>query len=342
MAVNDQDTGDYPRDESDARITTLYKQSSREAPPAYVDRKIAAAARAEGRAGTEKPLPWWMVWRVPLATAAIAVVSASLIALMLREDPERLASVPVPAGPPAVPAEQPSVEPPPKQIPEALMSAGPQAGSESVQTPKKMTEAPRPRRDFQREAPSPRRTEQDTRRMAAAPEGAPPATEAPISPEIASRSEQAAGEMRDRTREAAPKVFAEPKPEAAAKPAPAPEAAPAPQMRTAPSGMLARPKPAPPATERRAEALQRAPVPLPPLAADTAAGVAAEKSPPLAVTQSPVDITRHVAELENAAPAAWLERVRVLRRDGRTAEAETLLTEFRKRYPAERIPADLQ
>jgi hypothetical protein len=55
-----------------------------------------------------------------------------------------------------------------------------------------------------------------------------------------------------------------------------------------------------------------------------------------------MDISRHLADLEQAAPAAWLERVRLLRREGRALEAETLLTEFRKRYPTEPVPADLK
>jgi TolA-binding protein len=45
-----------------------------------------------------------------------------------------------------------------------------------------------------------------------------------------------------------------------------------------------------------------------------------------------------VAELEGRAPAAWLDRVATLRRDGRTDDADALLAELRRRYPDEPLP----
>jgi hypothetical protein len=44
------------------------------------------------------------------------------------------------------------------------------------------------------------------------------------------------------------------------------------------------------------------------------------------------------AELEGRPPAAWLDRVATLRRDGRTEDADALLAEFRRRHPDEPLP----
>lgn len=51
------------------------------------------------------------------------------------------------------------------------------------------------------------------------------------------------------------------------------------------------------------------------------------------------DIAGLRSELEREPPARWLERIAGLRRDGRTLEADTLLAEFRKRFPNEPVPA---
>jgi hypothetical protein len=47
------------------------------------------------------------------------------------------------------------------------------------------------------------------------------------------------------------------------------------------------------------------------------------------------------AELE-ADPVRWLERIRSLRRDGRSDEARTQLERFRQRYPDFALPAELR
>jgi hypothetical protein len=332
MAVNDHHTGDQPPDESDARIASLYKRSSREAPPTSVDRRIAAAARAETRARIGKPLPWWMVWRLPLATAAIAVVSASLIAVMLHEDPARLASLPPPPSAPAAPAAEPAEQRAPKEVAETRMSARPEARPD-IQAQRKLLDAPHTRGERRNGPSSDQQPRQHTREIAPAPEMVPPAAEAVAAPESAAPViAQPRIALQERAAEPRAPEAAATSPAPAAKTDPAPKSAPSPEMRTAPSAMLARPKAAakPPS------------LPSPPLAADTPASVAAETRPPLAAAQARVDVSHHVADLEKAGPAAWLERVRALRREGRVREAETLLTEFRKRYPSEAMPADLQ
>jgi TolA-binding protein len=42
------------------------------------------------------------------------------------------------------------------------------------------------------------------------------------------------------------------------------------------------------------------------------------------------------------APEAWLEAIRSLRRQGKLAEAEQSLREFRAAYPEYRLPEDLR
>lgn len=50
------------------------------------------------------------------------------------------------------------------------------------------------------------------------------------------------------------------------------------------------------------------------------------------------ELAQHVTDLESQGPEAWRERIASLRRDGRTAEADGLLAEFRRRFPAETEP----
>jgi hypothetical protein len=181
-------------------------------------------------------------------------------------------------------------------------------------------------------------------RGAPAPESAPPAiASAPPRPAPPARElrEPIAEPRAAAAPEAKPALppQAKPTPLPAAKPLPSPQvkSAPSTEMGEAPSGMLARPQSAPKPAPKRA--VPSSPTALP---GASAAPETAEPLPPLAAAQTIVDISRHVAELEKAAPGAWLERVRLLRREGRVREAETLLTEFRKRYPNEAMPGDLQ
>ena len=66
---------------------------------------------------------------------------------------------------------------------------------------------------------------------------------------------------------------------------------------------------------------------------------AAQGPPPGRVSS---DLARHLKQLESEPPAAWIERILLVRRDGRLADADALLAEFRRRYPNEALPAELQ
>jgi hypothetical protein len=62
----------------------------------------------------------------------------------------------------------------------------------------------------------------------------------------------------------------------------------------------------------------------------------------LALNLPPPDISAHVAALESRPPAAWLERVRLLQREGLLLDANRLLAEFKRRFPEEPVPSDVQ
>jgi hypothetical protein len=47
-------------------------------------------------------------------------------------------------------------------------------------------------------------------------------------------------------------------------------------------------------------------------------------------------------ELDLQPPEKWLEAIQALRREGQSTEADELLAEFKRRYPAHPLPAGLQ
>jgi len=49
-----------------------------------------------------------------------------------------------------------------------------------------------------------------------------------------------------------------------------------------------------------------------------------------------------IREYENRTPEKWLEKIAELRRDGKTAEADEMLAEFKKRFPEHPLPAALR
>lgn len=73
-----------------------------------------------------------------------------------------------------------------------------------------------------------------------------------------------------------------------------------------------------------------------------AAGLRTEAAQGAAPTPLSSDLARHLKELESEPPAAWIERILLVRRDGRLADADALMAEFRRRYPGEALPAELQ
>jgi hypothetical protein len=97
-----------------------------------------------------------------------------------------------------------------------------------------------------------------------------------------------------------------------------------------------------PAAARRDYApqpMQRsAPAPM----ADAAVGASAAKpAAPAALAAGPAKSALW-QDLLKEPPVKWLQRIAELRRDGRAADADTLLDEFRRRFPEARVPEDLR
>ena len=91
---------------------------------------------------------------------------------------------------------------------------------------------------------------------------------------------------------------------------------------------------------RREQAASRplprsAPVPM----TDAAAGAGASPGTPLPGAAAPAARQNALwQDLVEAPPELWIRRIAELRRTGKTADAEALVAEFRRRFPAERLP----
>ena len=305
--------------EQDERIAGLYRRVSVEDPPPYLDARIAEAARlVRGARVAPKRRAWWVVWRVPFAVAAVALVSVSLVSLMMEHEGGELKLAPRDSQ-----TRAPAVEamPVPSQAPPEIQ---PQSGEPTMAQSKSQTGArgydktdvPSERRALAREASTDReRTAAPPPAVLAAPEpppAAPPTAmrdAATISESTPGRAEiGAAAAARDLQKEqaqalSAPAQAPAPLQSRAAAPAPAPARAPA------PAGSIR--------AFKRSDSVE------------SEAGVASA-------------VSKLVVELSERPPAEWLERVATLRREGRRPEADALLEEFRRRYPDQPIPLDLR
>ena len=305
--------------QEDERIAGLYRRISVEDPPPYLDARIAEAARLEpGSRVAPKRRAWWVPWRVPFAVAAVAVVSVSLVSLMMEHEGGELTLAP---GDSQLRAPAVDAMPVPSQAqPEVRPQRGEPTRAQSQSPPGARrydkTDAPAERRALARESSGDReRSAASPPAVVAAPEpppAAPPAAmrdAATISESAPGRAEiGAAAAARDSQKEqaqalSAPAQAPAPLQSRAAAPAPAPARAPA------PAGSLR--------TFKRADS------------AESEAAVASA-------------VSKLVVELSGRPPAEWLERVATLRREGRRPEADALLEEFKRRYPDQPIPADLR
>ena len=285
-------------------IRRRYRELAREEPPRALDDAILAAARRELET---RPAPLVAPtgrrrWTVPVAAAAVIVLSAVLTLHVQREQPDAELGAPQISQAPARKDEAGAVAPRAEMQQEKL-AAQPkevEAQRERVEAPKVQAQRQRAQEASPAKAAKPAQAPAgESSALASAPaEPKPPADPGRFSPD--------------------------PGPVAAAPPPPASAPAPQTQMR------------------------QAAPaVPPPPRAADSADATAA--GPPAAVEErraigglrdSARFDTRALAKREAVAepPEKMLERIAVLRRDGRHKEADDLYAEFRKRFPDYRIP----
>ncbi len=75
-----------------SEVNALYRESASAEPPAVLDQRILAAARAEvsnARAGKAKrPMPWWKMWMSATSAIAVAVLGVS-VSLRIMDQQER-------------------------------------------------------------------------------------------------------------------------------------------------------------------------------------------------------------------------------------------------------------
>lgn len=333
---------DDPR--RDGEISAAYRTRSAESPPAGLDARILAAAHraAGGRPGGRKHR--WSRWiDAPFATAAVVLVSATLIVLMREEDmlgqraakeakrasatQERAVQAPVPAAPPAViengaadmsrPAAPAEVR---ARAEEETGASAPQreppAAANASSSPKGGTAVPAPPEPQRHDALAPA-TAPITGERAQAPGGVSVEGSGPMPPL--------------EKREAAPEPF----------PAEAPAAAATIRQQAAP----------PAATPGRAAVMPSAP--------DASLRAAPAGAPPRAAAPRSAEVQAPAADVEEAGTAGklarektagpavqtpeerWLAEIRELVRAGKFTDAQLSLARFVRAYPDYRVPADI-
>jgi hypothetical protein len=287
---------------------------------------------------------WWISWQLPFAVAAVGVVSVSLVVLMLEEGGERLTYVP-PAAPPAEMQRDPA--PAPTAPPSATGAAG--AAEEKRRDDARRAPAPRPADPASRvEAPPAEIAEEPSAKTAdAALAGRQARANDAATAQADRRARDAAAAPVERQERAAEAGAAQERSRAIeAAPAPFPEIA-----RAAPSEKS---EGEGPSADGRAVApppvLAAKPAPAPRPAAKPAPAPSAKPAAPsrrfareaASAAQPTPEVAFHISQLDGQPPSKWVERVLELRREGRSAEADGVLAEMRKRFPGIALPPELR
>ena len=314
MAVNESGA-DYSTPE-DARIGAVYRQAAVEEPPPHLDHRITDHARRPNDAALgPRRRPWWHIsWRVPFAAAAVGVICASVVLLIIEQVGDNItleAPRPAPSGQPrSSPPVQTDGEPGPPVPRESEAAA--EFRSRPADAPRQAAKRlDGPALEERRNAlePGPGRSQE----VAAARDGA---------------SSDYGSDARD-----ADRATAAERGSASGDPGPMARAA------APPRGTDALPAtPAPPS-------VQPVPAQVPP-----AKPMAARKALPASKSTDRAEtvagttpaVAALYAELDGQPPGRWIERITALRRDGRRSEADSLLGEFKRRYPNEPLPVSLQ
>jgi hypothetical protein len=352
--------------ERDAELTAIYRAAARDAPPAALDAAILAAAR---RAVGARPRPagfsFGGAWRTSLAIAAVIVLSMSLVTLMREEAPELAA--PPPAEMPAADAKRKAAAGADEDT--AATSPGfvldPQRSKNIGLKPPSVTSSPAV--GMREPAAADGRVQSGKETMAdrlesdaAVASSAPARRRDAVANSVEQRDAKVAASTAQPRQAAKLDAPQESQPAPAALPprvvaAVKPAAAPAPALAGGPvAGVVAEKKTQvqpEAATADRVEAESRmreqparAPV-LAKQAADTAAPAVMAAKPALAQTKPEPQAAGDTGKLEAFAdlpPEKWLERIVELRKQGKLDEAKASLAEFRKRYPAYRLPDSLR
>jgi hypothetical protein len=293
--------------EAAKQVSQRYRELGAEEPPRALDAAILAAAHRESGA---RPAPLVSpgarrTWYLPLAAAAVIMLSVAVTVHMQQEQPDldvpqqrakktELAAVPAPAAPSAQPTPAPQLAPPVARAPGPPTVA--EAARRGIVAPAAKEEVASAEKPFTPDPPAAARAE-ITAAERAAPASAPahpaapaPAARAPAAasaPLVAPAERQEARAMAD----------------AAGKPA---------SNVGAVAGAAA-----PPAGRSDArEELQRR-----------------ELTPRARAVEA-----RDKLAQEPETPEKWLERIATLRAEGRHGDADKALAEFRQRHPDYRIP----
>jgi hypothetical protein len=291
-----------PNGDADAGLTRLYGEASREQPPAHLDAAILAAARSEVGA-RPRPLAALRAWRVPVGIAAVVVLSVSLVTVVRKEGGDELyQAAPRDLPKPVEPAPWPSEAPAQKPPIRRALEMG----------PGEPPEAARPKPQPSREADMARRDAAPGAPAAVMDNRAPSARSAPAA--------GAAGGTAAEAREAAPPPAAAPAAKAMRQEQ---DATPKEDSGPAAAGKVMAP-------ERKGGE-----VALPPdgqYSRQRAMG-SLSGQPRLAAI---------LKQLDSQPPEKWLETIQALRREGQGPEANEVLAEFKRRYPAHPLPAGLE
>ncbi len=300
--------GDMPRDEG---LSRLYREAAAGEPSPDLDRRILDAARQAVVPPPLRPRPWWMRWGAQAGLAATVVLTVMVTLLAEREHGDLM---PGRRAEPAIAGSAPAPGIPSPAAPATASGAarpepwqGP--GASGATAPVAVPGAQSPlRQDRVPAAPA-----ADLSRTAPANEAGRPDHAVGSVPAQAATAGRSVGEARERpasapTRDAAPPPTMQAAPAA---PAAAPGAAPAPMLKAAPA-------------EARKE--------MPARSEEGAISAPARKAADRA----------SAAEGHLRDPAAWLEDIRRLLRDGREAEARDQLAAFRRAYPGHPVPEDLR
>jgi len=322
--------GDADRD---PRLERLYRSAAREEPPARLDAAIHATARREVHAGPRAVPTRLRAWRVPVSIAAVVILSASLVTLVREEGGGQLERSPVTdryskpeKSVSALPAPAPDAVTPPATIPAARNDAAPGAAATA-----KIAEETAPR-------------ETRARRVQ------PTAPEPPAVPPRSAASPPRPFQDAPGERERRPAPSAEQAAGASASPpyggsGETGVGLSAPSYGTAAGtgtvlGKIQRDRAA---TSEAADS--KSEVQPPPAAAPAEKSHSGLDARALRGERPPLDLARVAAlvkELGSKPPEKWLETIEDLRREGRQAESDGLLAEFKRRFPRHPLPPSLR
>ena len=336
-----------PRSDHDAQLTSVYRATLPEQPPAALDDAIRAAAR-RAVAARPQPVGGSLVrrWQTPLSIAAVLVLCVSLVAVMHEEGGE-LTSVPRADAPertsPRAIAENASAVPKIELAPEtgSSRSLGLKLPGGSLNTPLTGKDAyglTAPGAQFgMRRAPA----EQDVKHGADAParQVAPAALAGKQDLAAAPAEVGAATVASEKARREAALASAV---------APASAVGESRGKIAAAGNFAATAEPAsaarPPAVADRAERNAAPAAPAPAVRPALEAGQAKRRTAEPALVQERLDkeSVDAVASMAQLPPEKWLARIEELRRSGRNDEARAGLAEFRKRYPDFVLPSALR